>query len=425
MTGLASREAALAALTAVFERQRGLDPVLTNQRWTRLEPRDRAFARLLTMTALRRTRALDAAVEGFLKDPKNVPVRVRNILRLAGAQLLYLDTGAHAAVNAATELAGGDAACRRYKGLVNAVARRLAAQADELRHQVAAVPNTPPWLRERWERTYGTETVHAVEAAHLAEPPLHVSVKSDPALWAERLGGSVLPTGSVARPAAEVAALPGFHDGEWWVQDAAAALPVRLLGDVRGRDVYDLCAAPGGKTAQLAASGAQVTSLDLSPDRLVRLRENLDRLRLDARLVTADLLTWRPGAPASHVLLDAPCTSTGTIRRHPDVAWTKTPADIVTLSMLQAAMLERAARFVAPGGLLVYCTCSLEPEEGPERIAALLAAHPEFTRVAVTPEEIGGLSGVITPDGDLRTLPCHLGEYGGMDGFYAARLRRN
>ncbi|MFP4002968.1 MAG: RsmB/NOP family class I SAM-dependent RNA methyltransferase [Alphaproteobacteria bacterium] len=424
MPGLEAREAALGALTAVFERQRALDPVFTGERWTALPPRDRAFARLLTLTVLRRALSLDAALDRFLKDPRQIPLRVRNILRLAAAQLLYLETGAHAAVNAATELAGRDAACRRHKGLVNAVARRMAEKAGALRAQVENISNTPPWLRERWEGFYGAGTVRAIEAAHLAEPPLHLTVKSDPEAWAERLGGTVLPTGSVALPAAEVTNLPGFYEGEWWVQDAAAALPVRLLGDVRGQEVYDLCAAPGGKTAQLAAAKAQATALDLSPDRLVRLRENLDRLGLDAQLVTADLLTWRPGTQASHVLLDAPCTSTGTIRRHPDIAWAKTPSDLVTLSILQADMLVRAAEFVAPGGTLVYCTCSLEPEEGAERIEALLAERPDFTRVPVTPEETGGLAQAITPEGDLRTLPCHLSEYGGMDGFYAARLRR-
>jgi 16S rRNA (cytosine967-C5)-methyltransferase len=199
---------------------------------------------------------------------------------------------------------------------------------------------------------------------------------------------------------------------------------VRLLGDLGGQEVYDLCAAPGGKTAQLAAAGARVTALDIAPERQARLRGNLDRLRLDAQLVTADLLDWHPPAPAPRVLLDAPCTATGTIRRHPDIAHIKSPSDLIALSGLQAAMLEAAAECVAPGGILVYCVCSLEPEEGPERIAALLAERPDFSREKVRPEDIGGLAEAVTPEGDLRTLPCHLAEFGGMDGFYAARLRR-
>lgn len=423
--GLPARDAALGALTAVFEHNHPFDPALGGERWARLESRDRAFARLLTVTVLRRAAALDAAVDRFLKQPQDVPARVRNILRLAAAQLLHLETGAHAAVNSAVTQAGAHPATRKFKGLVNAVSRRIAEETQPLKRRTEGVSNTPSWLRERWEKAYGPETVHAIEAAHLAEPPLHLTVKSDPEKWAERLGGTVLPTGSVAVPAAEIPALPGYIEGAWWVQDTAAALPVRLLGEIRGRTVYDLCAAPGGKTAQLAAAGADVVSLDHSPERQARLRDNLDRLNFDARLVTADLLGWRPDTQASHVLLDAPCTATGTIRRHPDVAHIKSPMDIMALSRLQADMLNHAAGLVAPGGLLVYCTCSLEPEEGLEQIAAFLAEHSDFSRVPLTAEDTCGLEMLISTEGDLRTLPCHLSGQGGMDGFYAARLRRN
>ncbi len=218
--------------------------------------------------------------------------------------------------------------------------------------------------------------------------------------------------------------LPGFGEGAWWVQDAAAALPVRLLGDVAGRPVLDLCAAPGGKTAQLASLGARVTALDRSQRRLARLKDNLARLSLSAETRVADAESWRPAAPAPFVLLDAPCTATGAIRRHPDVAHLKTRDHVVRLASLQERLLAAAVHMLGPGGVLVYCTCSLEPQEGEQQVARLLAAGAPVRRRPIEPAEIGGLAECITPDGDLRTLPCHLGSKGGLDGFYAARLVR-
>jgi 16S rRNA (cytosine967-C5)-methyltransferase len=287
----------------------------------------------------------------------------------------------------------------------------------------------PDWLFARLEQAYGEATALKIADAHLAPPGLDLSVKSDSASWAERLGGVALPMGTVRLPGTHrVAELPGFDAGAWWVQDAAAALPVRLLGNVAGKTVADLCAAPGGKTAALAAAGAKVTAVDLSESRVRRLKENLSRLGLEAEVEAADALTWQPGKVFDAVLLDAPCTATGTIRRHPDIQWLKRPEDVTTLAALQAKMLDHAATLVRPGGRLVFATCSLLPEEGEGRVAPFLARHPEFALSSIDPQEIAGLAHLVTKDGALRTLPCDgFGDdpaFAGMDGFFAVRFER-
>jgi 16S rRNA (cytosine967-C5)-methyltransferase len=325
---------------------------------------------------------------------------------------------------------------RRHSGhaaLINAILRRLVTDAAALAAgQDAARLNTPDWLWESWVAAYGETTARAIAMAHLREAPLDLSVngEADPALVTS-LAAQVLPTGTLrlAAPRGPIPALPGFAEGAWWVQDAAAALPARLLGDVRGRTVIDLCAAPGGKTAQLAAAGARVIAIDQSADRLARLAGNLRRLGLTARLITADARSWEPpdelhgGVDA--ILLDVPCSATGTIRRHPDVARLKRPADVAALVRVQAELLQRAAAMLAPGGRLVYCACSLQPEEGPAVIAPLLAADLGVRRLPVTGGDVGGCEALIDAAGDLRTLPCHMAEAGGLDGFYAARLVRH
>jgi 16S rRNA (cytosine967-C5)-methyltransferase len=225
--------------------------------------------------------------------------------------------------------------------------------------------------------------------------------------------------------------LPGFNEGQWWVQDAAAALPARLFGDLAGKTIADLCAAPGGKTAQLAHAGARVTAIDRSPGRVARLRDNLARLALDAETVVADATEWNGGDHSGGfdgVLIDAPCSSTGTIRRHPDVAWLRQESDFKALTSLQQRLLQKAATLLKPGGTLVYCSCSLEPEEGEQAVATLLAAESSLARAPIGPSEVSGLAEIVTTEGDLRTLPCHLPHQdprlSGLDGFYAARLVR-
>ncbi len=415
-------------LQAVLHQRRPLDEALAAAgKLDALASRDRAFVRLLCATVLRRLGQIDALIDHCLDRPlKPKLAEVRDILRLGIAQLIFLETPAHAAVSTAVALAGGPRMAG-HKGLINAVLRRLAREGAELTAaQDAARLNTPGWLWRAWAATYGEATARAIAEAHLSDPPLDLTLKDGPDDWAVRLGARVLVTGSLRLPpgAGDIAGLPGYDEGAWWVQDAAAALTTRRLGNVAGQRVIDLCAAPGGKTAQLAAAGARVTAVDISQPRLDRLSVNLARLGLTAETVAADATAWQPPAPAEVVLLDAPCSATGTIRRHPDIPWLKRAEDQPALTDLQDRLLAAAAGMVAPGGLLVYATCSLQPEEGPERVAALLSGGAPFERVPVEPGELVGLSELIDPQGDLRTLPCHLAEAGGLDGFYAARLRR-
>ena len=417
-----SRAVALDLLQEVLVRQRSLDEAMErNIHWPELEPRDRAFARLLTSTTLRRLGEINQALDLFVTE--RLPPKARTVsdaLRLGACQLLFLGTPAHAAVGETVELVGGLGALAGYKGLANAVLRRLG------RERPVTDPwrNLPAWLAGSWVDAYGEPKARAIAASHLNEAPLDLSVKSDPESWAQRLGGEILPTGSLRLPrgAGPVESLPGYEEGAWWVQDAAASLPARLLG--RPRHAIDLCAAPGGKTAELLARGSRVTAVDRSAPRLTRLGDNLRRLGFEATVVTADAATWRPEEPAEAVLLDAPCSATGTIRRHPDLPWLKRPADIPKLTALQDRLLANAIAMTRPGGLIVYATCSLQPEEGIERIESLLAAGAPVERLPIALEEVGGLADILNPEGDLRSLPFHLGEKGGMDGFYAARLKR-
>lgn len=343
------------------------------------------------------------------------------ILLLGACELLILKGAAHAAVDAANNLAAADNKAVHFKSLINAVLRRVAREGESVRGGRDTVRlNTPDWLWTRWSAQYGADVARAIADAHTKEAPLDITLKSDDAVYPE----SQALFGLSRRVSAEnrVEELPGFTEGGWWVQDAAATLPVALLGDVAGKRVIDLCAAPGGKTLQLAARGADVTSVELDPTRAVRIRENLTRLQLRAEVIESDARDFQGTAPL--VLLDAPCTATGTIRRHPDLPWIKSAADITAQTALAYDLLESAGAMVEPGGLLVFAVCSLEREEGEEQIAAFLDAHPEFARQPVTADDVFGHSEWISADGDLRTLPCHLADVGGMDGFYAARLKR-
>ncbi|MEP5278344.1 MAG: RsmB/NOP family class I SAM-dependent RNA methyltransferase, partial [Alphaproteobacteria bacterium] len=314
----------------------------------------------------------------------------------------------------------------RLAKLVNAVLRRLQREGgDALTGQDAARLNTPDWLWQAWEAAYGADICRAIAESHLSPAPLDITVKDDAAGWAERLGGTALSDRSLRlTDAAPVPELPGFAEGAWWVQDRAAALPVRLLGDVAGLSVLDLCAAPGGKTAQLAAAGARVTALDRSEKRLETLARNLDRLGLQVETVAADALSWDAPTRFDAILLDAPCSATGTIRRHPDLPHLKRPEDTAKLADLQDRLLARAAGWVRPGGVLVFATCSLQPEEGPERIRAFLSRQADFKTEPATTGESGVTPDMLSPEGWLRTLPCMAAGIGGMDGFFAAVLRR-
>jgi len=391
-----------------------------------LDDRDRAFARALITTALRRRGQIDATIAEFLERPLPPAARHAWLLLLIGAtQLLFLRVPAYAAVSTSMELLIRGPG-RSWRGLVNAVLRGIADRGAMIcQGQDAGRLNTPDWLWQSWLRAYGPETTARIAAAHLREPVLDVCPKTDPETWAAKLDGTVvLDSGVRVTASGDVAALAGFREGAWWVQDAAAQLPVRLLGDIDGRDVADLCAAPGGKTLQMAAQGARVTALDVSESRMRRLAANLARTRLAAETVVADATSWESGRSFDAVLVDAPCTATGTIRRRPDILWQRTAGDFRALNPLQDRLLDRALQLVRPGGLVVYTVCSLEREEGENRVQGLLGRHQAAELLAVDAATEGLPDTFVTDDGYLRTLPCHLADAGGVDGFFAARIRR-
>ena len=420
------RRLALDVLGRVFGDQRPFDEAFAGHaKLDLLEPRDRAFARLLVTTVLRRRGQIDEALDRYLKkapDPK-----VRNILRLGAAQLMFLKTPPHAAVGETVALAEGRASYAA--GLFNAVLRRLGNELAGIEKRQDAVRlNVPDWLWQSWTTAYGEETTRAIAMAQLGEPPLDITIKGEVKPWAKTLEGHPIGAQSirlpVGRATSQIEALPGYDEGSWWVQDVAATLPARLLGPLAGRHVVDLCAAPGGKTAQLAAAGAKVTSIEASEKRAERLRENLARLQLDAEVVVADALEWRAPEPAVLALLDAPCTATGTIRRHPDISWQKTEKDVRRMAELQEKLIRTTIDMLVPGGILVYAVCSLQPEEGEGLIAKVLADGLPLERIPINPEELFDLPVDITEQGEVRTLPCHLADQGGMDGFFIARLQR-
>jgi len=416
-----ARSVALDALSQILRRRQALDDALRLDGIA--DARDRAFARLLVATTLRRKGQIDDVLARCLE--KLPPPPIEDLLRLGVAQLLFLEVKPHAVVDSAVEMAKSTGFAPLGK-LVNAVLRRISTEGQAwVATQDPAPLNTPDWLWRSWIASYGEAAAREIAAAHLTEPPLDLTPAGSAEMWAQRLEAAELFTGSLRRAAGgSVTALPGYEQGGWWVQDAAATLPVRLLDPHPGEHIADLCAAPGGKTAQLAAAGAVVTALDRSARRLSRLQENLTRLALSAELVAADASAWQPPALFDKVLLDAPCSATGTLRRHPDVAWTKQPSDVEKLAAAQDRLLAAAAEMVKPNGVLVFCTCSLQPEEGAARIDQFLRTNPRFRRLPVEAGEVGGLSDLVSAAGDLRTLPSHLAEIGGMDGFFAGRLRR-
>ena len=428
---MAARVAAARAVAEAFTLSRSLDERFAADLSLRaggLDARDSALARSIATVALRRLGTIRKALARRLE--KGMPKRSGALewtLIVAAAQILFLNAPDHAAVDLAVKATRADPASAPFAALANAVLRTIARERDAILTSSDPLDDdTPAWLAQRWRAAYGETTARAIAAAHRSEPTLDLSVKGDAAGWAERLGGIVLPTGSVRldthKPVAE---LEGYADGDWWVQDAAAALPAQLLRARPGMRVADLCAAPGGKAAELAAAGADVTTVDRSAERLKMLAANFERLRLCSEIVVADALSFE-APPFDAVLLDAPCTATGTIRRHPDVAWIKRPGDLAPLVKLQAQLLEKAIALTRPGGLLVYCACSLELEEGEAQIAPILRRNPDVRRLPIAPQEIGGLAECLTPSGDLRALPCHLWgdnpRRSGLDGFFAARL---
>jgi 16S rRNA (cytosine967-C5)-methyltransferase len=416
-----ARKAALDVLTAALTRKAGLESALEGRPLNGLAPQDRGFARALVMATLRNLGPIDRMLDPCLQ--REPPETVRMILRLGAAQLFHLDTPAYAAVDSSVVLAQDAPATRAFKALVNAVLRRLGREGPKA---AAPADYAPPWLFARWRAALGEANANAVAAQIAIEPATDLTARdpADVVVLAEALEAMLLAGGSLRRAGGRgrIEEWPGFEEGRWWVQDAAAAIPARLLAARPGETALDLCAAPGGKALQLAAAGAQVTAVDRSGQRLGRLADALARTGLAAEAVTADAETWDDGRLFDAVLLDAPCTASGTFRRNPDVLWTLRPPDIAKIADVQSRLLDAAAGRVKPGGRLVYCVCSLEPEEGEAQARAFLKRHAQFATLPAAPGEGGAPAASLTPDGWLRLLPHQL--EGGMDGFFVARFLR-
>lgn len=418
--GLPARRAALDILTASLARRAGLDEALARPAFGQLAPRDRAFAMALSMATLRRLGPIDRALDAKLS--KAPPDAVRNILRLGVAQAFLLDTPVFAAVTTSVDLAASLPATRPFKGLVNAVLRGLVREPPRLDNPEDLCP---PWLFTRWTAVYGREAAEAIAAVIAEEPATDLTPKTPEAVepLVVELEAEVLPGGTLrSARRGDLASWPGYDDGVWWVQDASAAIPARLLNIQPGESVLDLCAAPGGKTLQLAAAGGVVVAVDRSSARLVRVSENLARMNLTAEVIAAEAGAWNDERQFNAVLLDAPCSATGTFRRQPDVLWAARPGDIAALASVQSRLLDSAAQRTKPGGRLVYCVCSLETEEGEAQVQGFLARHPDFALAPATAGEGGAPEASLLADGTLRLLPHH--RAGGQDGFYVARFVR-
>ena len=411
--GLKARAAAAALMTAVTEEGQLLSAALPGI-VAPLSPEDRARAQRLATEALRWSQRSDRLLGPFLRNrPED---SVMNLMRLALYEINVEGAAPHGPVNAAVSLAKKSKA-----GMVNAVLRNVLRRGTEWAS--LPVPTLPKWLRKRLIAAWGKEAVAAMEAVHAGSVPLDITPRGDASEWADRLGADLLPTGNLRLSQfGQVSRMPGYVEGAWWVQDAAAAIPARLLDVSPGERVLDLCAAPGGKTMQLSAAGADVTALDISETRNERVAENLGRTGLTARLVTADAFEWSPDEPYDAILLDAPCSATGTLRRHPDLAHAKTDASLEGLPELQARLFDRALEWLKPGGRMVFCTCSLLPEEGEDQLAAALIRHPE---ISVQPPQDPALDARwITPAGALRIRPDHWADRGGIDGFFIVRIAK-
>jgi len=432
--GIQSRLVALRLISAVIDKKVSLDGLTDikggNPAYLALEPRDRALARAIILSSLRQNGTIKAALARFTHHPLPQKARtLHHLLSLTAAQILYLDIPDYASINLAVAIAKSDPRLRRFAPLVNALTRQVAKHRDEILAKPDPVAHTQPWFTEMLQQAYGAKRTHAIIVATAHEPPLDITVKNNAALWAETLSGQLLPNGTTVRLEKieqNLDQLPGFSRGDWWVQDVAAALPVYLLGDVRGKKVADLCAAPGGKTAQLAHLGAEVTAFDSSHNRMQRLIENMQRLNLSVDTHIGDVRRFTPRSLFDAVLCDAPCSSTGTLRRHPDILWTKSPEDIEQLARLQLELLEAALRFTKPGGSVVFSNCSLARQEGEELIAHFLQSHKDQARlIPITTEEMPApFASLVSPQGFLRSTPADLAELGGMDGFFAARIKR-
>lgn len=432
--GLEVRQVAQRLLGAVIEKKTSLDGLTDNQNghplYLKLSARDRALARAILGAALRHREAINKALAGFLDRPLPENAHsLKQLFHVGAAQILYLDVPDHAAIDLAVTAAKADPRNIRFSGLINAVLRKIATGKEQILAQ--NVYEAPHWFSALLEKNYGKEKTEAILKAQAEEPPLDLTVKQNPELWAQKLGGIVLAPHTVRLKelSGPLTELEGYEEGAWWVQDVAASLPALLMGDIRGKHVADLCAAPGGKTAQLAQMGAHVTALDMSKNRLNRLQVNMARLGFTVQTITSDAKDFTPDSLFDAVLIDAPCSSTGTIRRHPDILYTKGLEDITKLAEVQRSLLEHAVRLTKPGGTIVFSNCSLAYEEGEDLCRAFLRDTPSVVLSPVQPHELPGLEIVIGEGGILRSTPADLPHetprLSGMDGFFAARFLKN
>ncbi len=433
--GLDVRIAASKILAAVIDKKTSLDGMLDaghgNPAYRALSEADRSLLRAILNTTLRHLPRIEKSLSMMLDKPLPEGARaLQHVLTTAAAQILYLDIPSHAAVDLAVEQAHRDPRNRRFAKLVNALLRRMVRERDEILAASKAISPVPGWFYTRLVKAYGEAEARRIAEAQLTPAPIDLTVKDDGQAWAERLNARILPTGSLRLAAFDggITAVEGFEEGAWWVQDAAASLPAQLFGGLAGKRIADLCAAPGGKTAQLCALGAEVTAIEMSANRALRLAENLSRLNLQATIVQSNLFDYKPEELLDGVLLDAPCSSTGTTRRHPDVLWTKDAKDIEKLADLQGRMLRHALTLVKPGGLVVFSNCSLDPLEGEQLVAQLLRDDASVKRLAIRREDWPGLEEAINPLGEFRTTPAMIApsesHAGGMDGFFACVLQR-
>lgn len=429
---LNARKCALTLLDKVINRNTALDLALDmSTEFSELTVRERAFTRMLLTTTIRRLGQIDDLITSAQDRPDALKTEVvRNILRLGVTQIFFMEVPDHASVDTCVRLTE-EKNMHRQSGFVNAVLRTLIRGGTErLEKQDAARLNTPDWLLKLWIEDYGMRIAAQITKANMNEAPLDITVKdiADRPYWGNVLQASELSTGSLRRiVGGNIRDMEGFDDGKWWIQDAAAAIPALLFGNINERHVIDLCAAPGGKTLQLASMGATVTAVDRSAKRLKRLEENLERMDLQKKvqIEVSDASSWNPIEAPQHILLDAPCSATGTIRRHPDTGYLKSPRDIEGLNSIQARLLNHAGDVLAVGGVLIYCTCSLQKSEGEHQVEAFLQSHPDFERLPINASEIGDYEELINKNGDLRIFPHHLAEHGGLDGFFVSRLTRN
>lgn len=428
---LITRDVALQILHTVLDKNQPLDQVFDNSNGfiNLADGRDRAFVKMLVTTTIRRLGQIDDLIRrALLREGQEIsPPKLMHLLRLGVCQLVFMDVPNYAAVDTMVSLAAKQGLSRQ-KSFVNAVLRKVSREGKTwTTKQDIPRLNTPEWMLKVWSEDYGIRNAMDIAQAMTNEAALDLTVRNqdDIQVWAKRLGAQVLPTNSLRLNAGGlISQIDGFEEGAWWVQDAAAAIPAQLFKDLEGQNAADLCAAPGGKTAQIAMQGAHVTALDRSARRLVRFNENMKRLNVSENVNTeaADAGVWQPSDALDAVLLDAPCTASGTLRKRPDVAWLKTPKDLDAMAEAQRRILDNAARMLKSGGVLVYCTCSLFKAEGEAQIDAFLANHPDYSRQPITADEVGGVTEIIDENGDLRILPFHFKKYGGIDGFYAARL---